>query len=1002
MEQMGQFSFPEKLYGREAEKKILSDIFISVVSTKKSAAALISGYSGIGKTRLVREAISTLAEGNAFFATGNFQQQENLIPYEGLQSALNHILELVMALTYEEQESYREAIHEEVGVLLSAIEDFLPKMKDFLGEAIPLPTVGIEETKNRFELAILQLIRALSKKKLLVLFLEDIHWADTPMLFLLKKILTSEDVENVFFILSYRNNNVSPSQPFFDCLAAAKQEGKIPDIELSGLNKTAIVDMLHDSLSLPHDEVYDLALSLEKKTQGNPFFLRTLLEEFYENKVLYFSKTDHRWHWDQDKVEAAPVMENVANYVNQRIEALPSDIKNVLHVAACIGSTFTSGEIENTALFKNDTILNALELAVKKDIIFPVKNRDEFLFSVGIWDKDHQFSFHHNNIQTACYNLKNVDESNAIHLCLARKIYEKDKESNDTSKLLLLTNQYNRGSSKINDLDEIKILCKLNHDASNVAMKSAAYAQAYLYDKNAVELLEKTDLFTENYSLAFDTYFSYIESSFLAKNFDLSDEIAEKVLKFSKNNFDKARVYTLKGNLGRVMGINKDYIAYFEEGLRVLGYPLLAKKPSIIDVLMAIIQFKIKFLSEQVKLRSLPQKRDPEQSLIYSLVEKIAEECYFAADILRYAYVVTLWGASTYEHHNRELRAAFYSANGVLWPKSKSAYRHCVEAYNYTSHAPINEVCAVTTFVTNVLNFGWHIPWSNVVGNARRSTLQLEQIGNFELYAYSLVSVCYYDLSQACDKSSVEFEYLTRLTKNISPRAWTTSMAHWQFYRNMCAECAFDVWVDDIFDEKEVIRFCNDYSYKAPITFLFYSKLRFAAHAGTLSSRLTERDYLLNELSEILHRNNVFDSITTIMFIFMCDIHRYPKLSFLAKIKVGRTISRLYRMVKSWKRISPKNFQHFVTFMGAELARRKGKYGKAIRLYKTSIPQSEEIDALEYIGLAQQRLASLELEQGHPQEATIYFRAAIETYENWHAYGISRHLKEVHKDLLKS
>src|SRR5690606_25187878 len=142
--------------------------------------------------------------------------------------------------------------------------------------------------------------------------------------------------------------------------------------------------------------------------------------------------------------------------------------------------------------------------------------------------------------------------------------------------------------------------------------------------------------------------------------------ISEKVLAFSKTNYEKAKIYALKGNLERAMGIDKAYIKNFEEGIRLLGYQSLIKKCNLIKTAIAVLRFKSLFLHAQPPIKELPLEDNAEQSLIYALTERIAEEAYFEQDIIRYVYIITSWAYATYEKHNRELRSAFYSVNGAL------------------------------------------------------------------------------------------------------------------------------------------------------------------------------------------------------------------------------------------------------------------------------------------------------------------------------------------------
>ena len=65
---------PERLYGRDQEVKVLLDAFERVVTGEISRLALVSGYSGIGKSSVVNELQKAIVLPRGIFIAGKFDQ----------------------------------------------------------------------------------------------------------------------------------------------------------------------------------------------------------------------------------------------------------------------------------------------------------------------------------------------------------------------------------------------------------------------------------------------------------------------------------------------------------------------------------------------------------------------------------------------------------------------------------------------------------------------------------------------------------------------------------------------------------------------------------------------------------------------------------------------------------------------------------------------------------------------------------------------------------------
>jgi serine/threonine protein kinase len=243
-----QLELPEKLYGREEQVKALFHAFDTVNETQQNQLITVSGYSGIGKTSLVRELIPKIALAKGFFAIGKFDKFQQSDTYEGLRSALDKVVRYHLSLPEAEYQVFKHTLLSEMGGILPVVTEFIPRLTTIVGAQEEPYKLGIEATRNRFELAIRRFIKITSLHHPFVLFLDDMQWANQSMFSLLQKIITSDDIQNLLLILSYRSNEVDEHHPLLSFLTQVEKKHPVTNIKITGLTEDALNQLLQDML----------------------------------------------------------------------------------------------------------------------------------------------------------------------------------------------------------------------------------------------------------------------------------------------------------------------------------------------------------------------------------------------------------------------------------------------------------------------------------------------------------------------------------------------------------------------------------------------------------------------------------------------------------------------------------------------------------------------------------------------------------------------------------
>ena len=324
------FLIPQKLYGREKEVRSLLEAFEDVAgaaarenvskdtgSSPKNALFLVSGYSGIGKTAVVMELYKSIPEKRGYFVSGKFDQLQRNTPYSALVSALTELVRQVLSETEDRLEDWRERILSGLGVNGQIIIDVIPELRLIVGQQPQVPPLGVQESQNRFNLVFQQFIRIFcAPEHPLVIFLDDLQWADSATLGWLHLILTDAQITSLLLIGAYRDNEVGPSHPLTLTVQQLRDtQVQVHEIVVKPLGQEHVARLIAETVHRDEHSVWALADVILQKTGGNPFFINLFLKTLYAEGLIRLDPHSHAWRWEMDQIEAQGITENVVGLI---------------------------------------------------------------------------------------------------------------------------------------------------------------------------------------------------------------------------------------------------------------------------------------------------------------------------------------------------------------------------------------------------------------------------------------------------------------------------------------------------------------------------------------------------------------------------------------------------------------------------------------------------------------------------------------------------------------
>ena len=478
-----------RLYGREPALQVLRDA-LEGLQDGKPRAVMLRGYPGIGKSALVQALQQGPQDEQLQFLMGKVDQFQRSQPYAALSDALSGAPRGVTAPSDAQRAQACQAGGTDN---LAFVQALVPGFdRQHHPEPLPLPAdLSAAQMRTRFYQAVVGLLQMqMAEGGRLVLFLDDLQWADLATLELLEQWILREPVPGVLLIGAWRDNEVDANHPLAHLLERLAQAGRAPmSIVLAPLTVRDVTAWLADSLRSPAERVRPLAQLVAEKTSGNPFFVRRYLDYAYQQGLLRFDRAARAWHWSEAVLREQSVMDNVVDLVVSQIGRLSESARRFLAVCAVTGAEFDLGEA--TALGGLDTA-TALDAAAQALAGGFIRSRAQG-----------GYAFCHDRIQEAALRMLDADALRALHRRMAAHLLERLTPAERHERLFEVMGHLMEGVEAAGPQAERLDFARCALQAARRARLSNAPAEGLRYARRAIALLAER-LWTADPALAFE------------------------------------------------------------------------------------------------------------------------------------------------------------------------------------------------------------------------------------------------------------------------------------------------------------------------------------------------------------------------------------------------------------------------------------------------------------------------------------------------------------------
>ncbi len=1003
------FTVPQYLYGREEEIAALLAAFDRACQGP-ATLMLVSGYSGVGKTSLVREVHKPIVRRKGRFLSGKFDQLDRNVPYRAIRQALRGLVLGILSEGEERIAAVREAVRRALGSNAGVVGELVPELDLLAGPLPPAAPLPATESQNRFNHAIESFLEVFAgPEHPLVLFLDDLQWADSASLNLLLFLLGNAEVTHLFLIGAYRSHEVGPEHPLAKTLAEIRETGDaVREIALTPLRLPHLTELVGEALRCSAPEAEPLARLVLGKTDGNPFFVTQFLRSLPGEGLLAFDHHALRWVFDLDRIRQAGITENVIALMTRKLERLSPRARQATTLAACIGNSFS---LSTLAIVREKALSEAaaeLWEAIEAGLIFPVSDGYEQLSGAPeevLKGADPSFRFLHDRVQQAAYALISDDQKRPVHLRVGRLLLGKSGERLPDERIFEIANHLNLGQGLLSDEGERMRLARLNLKAGRKAKASAAFQAALGYFEAGRRLLSERQ-WDSDYELTFELHLESAEGLFLCGRCDEAERELEHLSGRARTRLDQARVSLLKITQCESLSRYFDAIRIGHEALALFGlaFPALpGEREAALDAELAAIRELLAGRPIHALL-DLPQMEDPESRMVMKLLTCLHTSCYLSADkvltLLNTAAMVRL----SLARGNVEESAYAYVLHamhlGSIRGDHASAYEFGRLALNLSERFGDPGLRARVQ-----MNFAWNVSlWRRPMSESLPVTREAFRLGNesglFVEAAYALFNECWFTLLTGRELSATDrttaamLEYLHRIKMGRFAAA-PQAIRQWARCLAGATEHALS-FTDEAFDEEAFVKtyrgdgFFDMFYFVAKLAVLYtFDEHRMAADAAREAERLV-REYA----------GTIWDELTVY----------YSALTLAALTSSGGTLdpdaaaklNDFAARMAVWADNSPANFRAQHLILLSEIARTEGSDAKTIELYQAAIEAAAGSPCPREAALANEAYARFWLSRGQGKLAAVFLAEARNAYADWGAAAKVKHLERRYPDLLRA
>ncbi|MFH1138469.1 MAG: AAA family ATPase [Pseudomonadota bacterium] len=983
------FQASQKVYGRERELTELKESFLRVRGGAKEMF-LVKGEPGVGKTSLVGEFNRLVSEARGRFISGKFEQNQADYSRGALPAALQALTRQLLSESEAQLAFYRQKLLEALGVLGRVIIELVPDLELIIGPQPPAAIIGPAEANNRFKYVFQNFLKVFSlKERPLVIFLDDLQWADRQSLHLLELIMTDPDLEYVLVAGAFRDAEVEGDHPltlFLESLA--KKGAAVRSLQLEGLGEEFLEELIFDAMPCSRGDSRALAALVQERTRGNPFFVIQFLQSLASNKLAFLNQERLAWEWDLGRIRRqAGVTQNVVDLMVERIRELGPEARTCLVSASALGRGFTLDRItlitglsrETAALRLNEAL--EIGLAVPIGEARPAGSLENGSLEPGIrFFSEYQFC--HDRVRQAAYSLIPPEDRSRLHLEIGLKLLAQAGGDELRESQNEIVGQLNLGREGISDRAGKIKLSRLNLLAGRRAKAAAAYELAGDYFQAGLGLLDE-ECWDAHYALTLALHEEEAETAYLGARYEEMDDIIARALNRVENVLDKVKLYEIRIQSLALQNRLAESTATTLEILGLLGVHF-PRRPGRMGVLASAAATKWALSRKTFdELLAAPPMTDPYNLAAMRILLRGAATAYMSAPALFPLMMLKMVRLSV-KFGPSPFTSFAFTAYGLILCGAlgdmERGYGFGKLGLRFLESYPNDVLKTQVTYVFNAAIRHWKEHTRESLPDFREAFKTGLETGEIEYaclaaagYANQAFRSCL-ELSELALELKEDHKILRHFESQTQGYLFEIP---WQACLNLL-EAAPEPHklVGEAYNEEILLPHHLGANHRSAIAYLMITKLMLCC----LFRKFERVDKIADMALEYL------DGIRSLGHLSM--FHFYDSLSILAGRPDRRALQRVsanQKKLKKWSGHAPMNNLHRYFLVEAEKYRAADQEDKAVFFYEEAVAAARKEGFWSDEGLACELAGDFCLNHGRERQARIFIADAFKAFSKWGA-----------------
>ena len=997
------YQIPQKLYGREKEADLLLQAF-EEITEGKGKVILVSGYSGVGKTALINEIHKPITAKEGNFIRGKFDQYNRTVPYSALTNALNEYCQLILTEPDHQLNLVRKRILEALGRQAQVIVEIVPDLHLIIGKQPEVIRLEPIENKNRLDLLLLKFFQAIATiDRPMVLFLDDLQWADAASLDLIKMLAIESESLVMLIIGAYRDNEVDAHHPLTHMLQdLTKKSINVFDLKVKPLPFEDVNAMIQDTLH--QDNMESISSLVYEKTKGNAFFTIQFIRLLLDQHLLTYDDSKKWWTADIEKIKAQSFSDNVVDLMIRKIRSLDTVTQYAMTMASAIGNTFDLKLVSAIMETEPLVVMQHLWPALNDGYLTPMNEsyRMFVIEELNVAPELVVFSFAHDRVQQASYQLIPETQRASLHLKIGRILF--DQYQHDEEHLFDIVNHYLLGLGEVTDEEELERVKFLNIRAGLKAKQANAIGSAIRHFSTAQQLSSGASWTVDNANTLL-LYKELAEAYYLDGQLEKSQALIGECLENATNPIDRSDIYYVWMLRLALESQYDEALDAAIKGLKELDYDF--PNTTTQEEIQAHLQPIIAYFTEHPipTLYDLPLMKDEKYKAVMKIMDNLTAPLYLGGKTELWILHVFKKILLSIEHGISHPMSYAFSELGLIFnlfemfdyglPAGDLARKL---SYRFEKEAPRQKGRVGNIVANYVYTYHKHIRDIDEY-NSESKKANLES-GELIFGGYTVMNqfVNYqYTSEKLLQELSLEFESGISYARKINHH-----MAHNALVAlEMCTDYLMDPEMTnrevkskryEIDEFLEVCKSTNELY--GPICLYIYS-----LQAYTIMGK--------HELALIADENAskfVAPVIAAVpqysTYVFFHGILHFDLALSNKEYIIPESVSQFIAYLGRLSAVNPANFEHKYLLLEALRIQHAGKTIEALQYFEDAIRSAQKYKFLNNLALAHEKTAQLWISEGRPQYALYHIKQAIIGYTQWGAFAKVKQLQNYHNEII--